>query len=344
MGILKNFNLFSQDLAMDLGTANTLIYVKGKGIVLNEPSIVAFDRTTKKIMSIGNEAKEILGREHGDIRVSRPMRDGVIADFEIAEGMIRAFIKKISSGSFSTRRIVIAVPSGVTEVEKRAVRDSAEHAGAKEVHLIYEPMAAAIGIGLDVGASVGNMVVDIGGGTTEIAVISLSGIVQVESIRIAGDEMNNAIMQFFKRNHNLLIGERTAEAIKCEVGSAVALKEEITIKVKGRDIVAGIPKTTEVSSVEIREALNENIQQIIDAVKRTLEKTPPELSGDLLDRGIMLTGGGALLKGLDKRLRMVTGLPVHVAEDPLTAVVRGVGKTLENMHEYSRVFIRKRNY
>ena len=344
MGLFGNFNLFSQDLAMDLGTANTLIYVKGKGIVLDEPSIVAFDKNTKKIISIGNEAKEILGREHGDIKVSRPMRDGVIADFEIAEGMIRAFIKRISSGTFSTRRIVIAVPSGVTEVEKRAVRDSAEHAGAKEVHLLYEPMAAAIGIGLDVEESVGNMVVDIGGGTTEIAVIALSGIVRVESIRIAGDEMNNAIMQYFKRNHNLLIGERTAEAIKCEVGSAVPLKEEITIKVKGRDLVAGIPKTTEVSSVEIREALNETVQQIIEAVQQTLEKTPPELSADLLDRGIMLTGGGALLKGLDKRLRMVTGLPVHVAEEPLKAVVKGVGRTLENMNKYSRVFIRKRTY
>ncbi len=344
MGLFNNFNLFSQDLAMDLGTANTLIYVKGKGIVLNEPSIVAFDKTTKKIMKIGNEAKEILGREHGDIRVSRPMRDGVIADFEIAEGMIRAFIKKISTGAISKRRIVIAVPSGVTEVEKRAVRDSAEHAGAKEVHLLFEPMAAAIGIGLDVSASVGNMVVDIGGGTTEIAVISLSGIVQVESIRTAGDEMNNAIIQFFKKNHNLLIGERTAEAIKCEVGSAVPLKEEITIKVKGRDLVGGVPKTTEVSSVEIREALTENVMQIVEAVQQTLERTPPELSADLLDRGIMLTGGGALLKGLDKRLKMATNLPVHVAEDPLTAVVRGVGKVLENMNEYSRVFIRKRSY
>jgi len=341
---VKFFNFLTNDIAMDLGTANTLIYIKGKGIVLNEPSIVAFDRVTKKITKIGNEAKEILGREHGDIRVSRPMRDGVIADFEIAEGMIRAFIKKISSNTLSTRRIVIAVPSGVTEVEKRAVRDSAEHAGAKEVHLIFEPMAAAIGIGLDVGASVGNMVVDIGGGTTEIAVISLAGIVQVESVRIAGDEMNNAIMQFFKKNHNLLIGERTAEAIKCEVGSAVPLKEEITIQVKGRDLVGGIPKTTEVSSVEIREALTENVTQIVEAVKQTLERTPPELSADLLDRGIMLTGGGALLKGLDKRLKMETELPVHVAEDPLTAVVRGVGKAVENINEYSRVFIRKRSY
>jgi rod shape-determining protein MreB len=285
-----------------------------------------------------------MGREHGDIRVSRPMRDGVIADFEIAEGMIRAFIKKISSNSLSTRRIVIAVPSGVTEVEKRAVRDSAEHAGAKEVHLIYEPMAAAIGIGLDVSESVGNMVVDIGGGTTEIAVISLSGIVRVESIRVAGDEMNNAIMQFFKKSHNLLIGERTAEAIKCEVGSAVPLKEEVRINVKGRDLVAGIPKTIEVNSGEIRESLAENVVQIIDAVKRTLEQTPPELSSDLLERGIMLTGGGALLKGLDKRIRMETELPVHIADDPLTAVARGVGKAVDNINHYSRVFIRKRTF
>ncbi len=338
------FNFLSNDLGIDLGTANTLIHVKGKGIVLNEPSIVAFDKYTKKILSIGNEAKQIMGREHGDIRVSRPMRDGVIADFEIAEGMIRAFIKKISSNSLSTRRIVIAVPSGVTEVEKRAVRDSAEHAGAKEVHLIYEPMAAAIGIGIDVSQSVGNMIVDIGGGTTEIAVISLSGIVRVESIRVAGDEMNNAIMQFFKKNHNLLIGERTAEAIKCEVGSAVPLKEEVKINVKGRDLVAGIPKTIEVNSAEIRGSLAENVSQIIDAVKRTLEQTPPELSSDLLERGIMLTGGGALLKGLDKRIRMETELPVHVADDPLTAVARGVGKSVDNINHYSRVFIRKRTF
>ncbi len=338
------FNFLANDLGIDLGTANTLIHVKGKGIVLNEPSIVAFDKHTKKILSIGNEAKQIMGREHGDIRVSRPMRDGVIADFEIAEGMIRAFIKKISSNSLSTRRIVIAVPSGVTEVEKRAVRDSAEHAGAKEVHLIYEPMAAAIGIGLDVSESVGNMVVDIGGGTTEIAVISLSGIVRVESIRVAGDEMNNAIMQFFKKSHNLLIGERTAEAIKCEVGSAVPLKEEVRINVKGRDLVAGIPKTIEVNSGEIRESLAENVVQIIDAVKRTLEQTPPELSSDLLERGIMLTGGGALLKGLDKRIRMETELPVHIADDPLTAVARGVGKAVDNINHYSRVFIRKRTF
>ena len=284
------------------------------------------------------------GREHKEIRVTRPMRDGVIADFEIAEGMIKAFIKKINSGMFSSRRIVVAVPSGVTEVEKRAVRDSAEHAGAKEVHLIAEPMAAAIGIGIDVDAPVGNMIIDIGGGTTEIAVIALAGIVTEESIRIAGDEMNYAIMQFFKKNHNILIGEKTAEAIKCEVGSAMPLREELTIQVKGRDLVGGVPKTTEVSSVEIREALNEAVQQIVDAVKQSLERTPPELSADILDRGVMLTGGGALLKGLDERIRKETNLPVHVAEDPLTAVVRGTGRVIENVNHYSRVLLRNRRF
>lgn len=341
MGI---FDLFATDIAIDLGTANTLIYIKGKGIVLNEPSIVAFDKNTKRIIALGNKAKEMQGREHKEIRVTRPMRDGVIADFEITEGMIRAFIKRVRAGVLSSRKVVMAVPSGVTEVEKRAVRDSAEHAGAKEVHLIAEPMAAAIGIGIDVDAAVGNMIIDIGGGTTEIAVIALSGIVNEESIRIAGDEMNYAIMQFFKRNHNILIGERTAEAIKCEVGSAVPLKEEITIQVKGRDLVGGIPKTTEVSSVEIREALNEAIVQIIEAVRQTLERTPPELSADILDRGVMLTGGGALLKGLDERIKMETNLPVHIAEDPLIAVVMGAGKVIDNLNDYQKVLIRNRRY
>lgn len=338
------FDLLSSDIAMDLGTANTLIYVKGKGIVLNEPSIVAYDKNTKKIIALGNKAKEMLGREHKEIKVTRPMRDGVIADFEIAEGMMRAFIKQASSNSFTSKRVIVAVPSGITEVEKRAVRDSAEHAGAKEVHLIAEPMAAAIGIGLDVDAALGNMIIDIGGGTTEIAVIALSGIVTEESIRIAGDEMNYAIMKFFKNNHNILIGEKTAEAIKCEVGSAMPLREELTIQVKGRDLVAGVPKTTEVSSVEIREALNESVTQIIDAVRQSLERTPPELSADILDHGVMLSGGGALLKGLDERIKMETNLPVHVAEDPLTAVVRGAGKVLENMNHFSRVLIRNRRY
>jgi rod shape-determining protein MreB len=341
---MRLFSLFSADLAIDLGTANTKIWMKGKGLVLHEPSTVAFDRNTKKIVAIGNEAREMVGRTHRDIRTIRPMKDGVIADFEIAEGMLREFIKKIHANWMPSRRIVISVPSGITEVEKRAVRDSAEHAGAKEVHLIAEPMAAAIGIGLDVDAPVGNMVIDIGGGTTEIAIIALSGLVNEESIRIAGDEMNNAIVQYFKKNHNLLIGERTAEAIKCEVGSAMPLKEEITIQVKGRDLVNAVPKTTEGSSVEIRESLNECISQIVDAVKLALERTPPELSSDILDRGIMLTGGGALLKGLDERLRLETGLPVHVAEDPITAVVRGTGKVLENINQYSKVLLKSRRY
>ncbi|MBE2278961.1 MAG: rod shape-determining protein [Ignavibacteriaceae bacterium] len=338
------FDLFSADIAMDLGTANTLIYLKGKGIVLNEPSIVAFDKTTKRIMALGNEAKEMMGREHRDIKITRPMRDGVIADFEIAEGMIRAFIKKVTSGVSSSRRVVVAVPSGVTEVEKRAVRDSAEHAGAKEVHLVSEPMAAAIGIGIDVHAPKGNMIIDIGGGTTEIAVIALSGIVVEESIKIAGDEMNNAITQLLKKNHSILIGEKTAEAIKCEVGSAFQLNEELIIQVKGRGLVDGIPKTAEVSSVEIREALNITVTQILDALRKLLERTPPELSADILDRGVMLTGGGALLKGLDERIRLETNMPVHIAEDPLTAVVRGTGKIIENLNEYSRVLIRNRRY
>jgi len=338
------FNIFSSDIAIDLGTANTLIYIKGKGIVLNEPSIVAFDKNTKRIIAVGNQAKEIQGREHRDVKVSRPLRDGVIADFEIAEGMLRTFIKMAKGGLLPSRRIVIAVPTGITEVEKRAVRDSAEHAGAKEVHLIAEPMAAAIGIGCDVESPVGNMIIDIGGGTTEIAIIALSGIVTDESIRIAGDEMNNAIVQYFKKNYNILIGERTAEMIKIQVGSAIELPEEITIQVKGRDLVQGIPTSVEVSSEDIRQALKEPVDQIIEAVRVALEKTPPELSADIYDRGIMLTGGGALLKGLDERIRMETNLPVHVAEDPLTAVVRGVGKVLENFDKYEKVLIRSRRY
>ena len=336
--------LFSNDVAIDLGTANTLIWAKGKGIVLNEPTIVAFDRSTKHIIAIGHEAQAMVGRTHRDIMVIRPMKDGAIADFEITEGMLRAFIRKVSLTWQPARRVVVCVPSGITEVEKRAVRDSCEHAGAKEVHLIAEPMASAIGIGLNVHEPVGNMIVDIGGGTTEIAVIALSGIVNDESVRIAGDEMTSAIVQYFKRQHNILIGDRTAEMIKCQVGSAVPLEEEIEIEVKGRDLVSGIPKMIQVSSVDIREALSEAVHLIVEAVLSLLERTPPELSADILDRGIMLTGGGALLKGLDERIRRETNLPVHVADDPLTAVVRGTGRVLENFSDYSSVLIKSNRF
>ena len=333
--------MFSNDIAIDLGTANTLIYMKGKGIVLNEPSIVTYDVSSRKIIAIGEESKKMMGRVHKELATIRPMKDGVIADFEIAEGMIKEFIKKISSSWMPAKRIVICVPSGITEVEKRAVRDTAEHAGAKEVYLISEPMAAAIGIGLDVKAPYGNMIVDIGGGTTEIAVIALSGITNGASIRIAGDELTESIIRFFRNNHNILIGERTAEEIKCQVGSVMPLKEEVIIEVKGRDLVAGIPKITEVSSIEIRESLNAPVTAMIEAVKVALEKTAPELSSDLLDRGIFLTGGGALIKGLDERIKTETGVPVYVAEDPLTAVARGTGKVLEDLDYYKKVLLRR---
>lgn len=336
--------IFSNDIAIDLGTANTLIWVKGKGIVLNEPSVVAFDRVSKRIVAIGHEARSMVGKTHRDIQTIRPLQDGVIADFEITEGMLRAFIRKISPQWQPARRVVICVPSGITEVEKRAVRDSAEHAGAKEVYLISEPMAAAIGINLNVAEPVGNLIVDIGGGTTEIALISLSGIVGHESIRVAGDEMTDSIVQYFKQNYNILIGDRTAEMIKCQVGSAVPFAEEVDIEVKGRDLVAGIPRMIRVSSVDIRQALNPTITEMINAIRTLLERMPPELSADIFDRGIMLTGGGALLKGLDERIRLETNLPVHVAEDPLSAVVRGTGKVLENIDEYSAVLIKNRRY
>jgi rod shape-determining protein MreB len=335
------FGMFSNDIAIDLGTANTLIYMKGKGIVLNEPSIVTFDVGTRKIVAIGEESKKMMGRVHKELNTIRPMKDGVIADFEIAEGMLRLFIKQISSNWMPSRRIVVCVPSGITEVEKRAVRDTAEHAGAKEVHLISEPMAAAIGIGLDVFAPYGNMIVDIGGGTTEIAVIALSGITNGVSIRVAGDELTESVVRYFRANHNILIGERTAEEIKCQVGSVMPLKEEVIIEVKGRDLVAGIPKVTEVSSIEIREALNPPVTQMVEAIKISMEKTAPELAADILDRGIFLTGGGALLKGLDERIRTETGVPVHIAEDPLTAVARGTGKVLEDLDKYRKVMIKR---
>jgi rod shape-determining protein MreB len=338
------FNFFSNDVAIDLGTANTLIWVKGKGIVLNEPSIVAFDRSDKHIIAIGHDAQQMIGKTHRDIKIIRPMKDGAIADFEIAEGMLRAFIRKVSMSWQPARRVVVCVPSGITEVEKRAVRDSCEHAGAKEVHLIAEPMASAIGIGIKVHEPVGNMIVDIGGGTTEIAVIALSGIVADESIKIAGDEMTAAIVNYFRRQHNILIGERTAELIKCNVGSAMPLKEEIEVEVKGRDLLTGIPRMIEVTSADIRGALAESVQEIVNAVLRLLERTPPELAADIYERGIVLSGGGALLKGLDERISQETKLPVHIAEDPLTTVVRGTGQVLENLSFYRSVLIKSTRY
>lgn len=328
-------NMFLSQVAIDLGTANTLIYVKGNGIMLDEPSIVAYDKDGE-IIAIGSEAREMLGRAPEDIKIIRPLSDGVIADFEATEHMLKSFIKKVQ---IIRPTIIVCIPSGVTEVEKRAVRDSAERAGAKLVKLIYEPMAAAIGVGLDIAQPVGNMIVDIGGGTTEIAVISLNGIVVKESIKVAGDGMDKAIMNFFKRKYNLLIGDKTAEEIKINIGSAHPLDKEVKTKVKGRDLVAGAPKVKDITSEEIREALEIPIKKIVEAVKMTLERTPPELAADILDRGIMLTGGGALLKGLQKRLQTETSLAVHIAEDPLRAVVLGTAKALENMTTYAKVLI-----
>lgn len=332
--------LFANDVGIDLGTANTLIYVRGKGIVVNEPSIVAVDRMSQEVLAIGNEAKEMVGRTPEDVMTIRPLKDGVIADFEKTEAMLRAFIKKVQNNRlFGRPRIVICVPSGITEVEKRAVRDSAESAGAREVFLIAEPMAAAIGIGLPVELPVGNMVIDIGGGTSEIAVIALSGIVTATSIRVGGDEQDRSIVQFLKKKYNLLIGDRTAEQIKIEVGSAVEMDPELETRVKGRDLVGGIPKTISLTSAEVREALAEPISQIVDAVRISLERTPPELAADILDRGIILSGGGALLRGLDQRLRDETSLPINVVEDPLTCVVRGTGKVLENLQDHTKVLM-----
>ena len=326
---------FSNDLAIDLGTANTLIYVKGKGIVANEPSVVAVqkdDRGVKKVLAVGKEAKQMLGRTPGNITAIRPLRDGVIADFEVTEAMLRYFIQKVHNRKMLVRpRIVIGIPSGITQVEKRAVRDSAHSAGAKEVYLIEEPMAAAIGAGLPITEASGNMIVDIGGGTTEVAIISLSGIVYSLSTRVGGDKMDEAIIQYIKRKYNLLIGERTAEVIKITIGNAYPENEIRTLEVKGRDLVTGIPKTVDVSSEEIREALSEPINAIVEAVKVALERTPPELGADIVDKGIVLAGGGALLKGLDILLREETGLPIIIADDPLSAVVMGAGKALDQI-------------
>jgi len=332
-----NFNFMSflsNDIAIDLGTANTLVYVKGQGIVISEPSVVAISRADRKVLAIGRSARDMMGKTHEEIEVIRPMRDGVIDDDEIAELMIRNFIRRVQHNRLFRPRVIVCVPSGVTKSEKRVIRDSAEYAGAREVFLIAEPMAAALGVQLPVKEPVGSMIVDIGGGTTEIAVISLSGIVTMHSIRTAGDEMDDAIAQFIRRNYNLLIGERMAEWIKCNVGSAMPLKEEITLNAKGRDLVSGMPKAVEIGSEEIREAVTEPLSQIIAAVREALEKTPPELSADIRDRGIILTGGGSLLKGLDQRLRDETNLPINLADDPLTCVVRGTGMVLEDLESY----------
>jgi rod shape-determining protein MreB len=326
--------LFSNDIGIDLGTANTLVYVKDLGVVLREPSVVAVQAGTKRVLAVGDEAKRMLGRTPGTIIAVRPLKDGVISDFEITEAMLKAFIQKAHRHRrwLAPRpRVVIAVPSGITEVEKRAVRESAYHAGARLVTLIEEPMAAAIGVGLPVQEAAGNMIVDIGGGTTEVAIISLAGIVFSRSIRVAGDELDESITNYMKRAYNLVIGERTAEEIKIKIGSAYPMEKETSMEVKGRDLVAGLPKTLTVTSQEVREALMDPVSSIVQSVRITLERCPPELSADLVERGIVLAGGGALLRGVDRLIQEETGLPVHVAEDPLSAVAEGTGKVLQEL-------------
>lgn len=336
---------FSGDIGIDLGTANTLVYVKGQGVVLCEPSVVAIDRYSHQVLAVGEEAKRMLGRTPGNIIAIRPMKDGVIADFDITEAMLRYFIRKVHRRNrLVSPRVVIAVPSGITEVEKRAVKDSAERAGARSpVYLVEEPIAAAIGVGLPIHEPAGNMIIDIGGGTTEIAVISLSGIVFSKSIRIAGDEFDDAIVNHLKKTYNLMIGERTAEEIKIKIGSAYPLEEEMSIEVRGRDILAGLPKTVTVTSEEIREAMSETFAAILEAIRIALERTPPELCSDLIDRGLILAGGGALLRGLDKLISEETGLPVHVAEDPLTAIALGTGRYLSDFRLLKRLAVNSNN-
>ncbi len=337
------FDVISNDIGIDLGTANILVWVRGQGIVLNEPSVVAVEKASGRPVAIGSAAKEMIGRTPGALEAIRPLKDGVIADFETSEKLLSDVIKRVVRRRYLMKpRIVISVPSGITEVEKRAVRDSAENAGAREVFLMQEPMAAAIGVGLAVEQPSGIMIIDIGGGTSEIAVIALNGIVTNTSIRIAGDEMNEALITYLKKNFNLLIGELTAEEIKIGIGSAYPMDKELSMEVKGRDLVAGVPKTLKLSSAQVREALVEPIDRIVEAVRESLEATPPELASDILDRGIILTGGGALLRGLEKRLRQETNLPVYAAEDPITCVVRGCGAALENLAQYSQVLIRSR--
>lgn len=336
--LTKPLNWISGDIAIDLGTANTLVYIKGKGVMVNEPSIVARSIHDGKIIAVGYEAKAMVGRTHREIETIRPLRDGVIADFEMTDGLIQGFIQKINMNRLARPRMVICVPSGVTEVERRAVRDSGERANAREVFLIEEPMAAAIGMGLDISKPIGNIIVDIGGGTTEIAVIALNGVVTKEAIRVAGDEMDDAIIQWFRNEHKLDIGTSSAESIKKTVGSAMRIKSEV-IAVKGRDLVSGIPKTIEVSSDEIRQSLKDPINAIVEAVKRALELTPPELSADILDRGIIMTGGGSMLKGIDQLIRERTNVPVNIDEEPLLSVVKGTGKVLEDVKKYESVLI-----
>jgi rod shape-determining protein MreB len=330
MGIFNYLTGFGgRDMAVDLGTANTLVYVRGRGIVLSEPSVVAIDQATGDVHAVGLEAKRMLGRTPGTISAIRPLKDGVIADFDVTEQMLRHFIQKVHQHRFAHPRVVVCVPSGVTGVEKRAVEEATLSAGARQAYLIEEPMAAAIGAGLPVAEPTGNMIVDIGGGTTEVAVISLGGIVVSQSLRVGGDEMDEAIINHIKREYKLLIGQQTAEEIKLEVGSAFPLKEEVQAEVRGRDMLTGLPKTVILSSEEVRHALEDPVNQIIDAIKSTLDKTPPELAADIMDRGIVLAGGGALLQGLDQRLRQETHMPTHLAESPLTCVAVGSGRSLE---------------
>lgn len=324
--------LFSSDLAVDLGTANTLVYVKGKGVVLNEPSVVAIRSGTNHVLAVGNEAKRMLGRTPGNIVAIRPLKDGVIANFEIAEAMLRYFIRKVHNRKTMVRpRIIIGVPSGITQVERRAVKESAQQAGVREVYLVEEPMAAAIGANMPIQEPSGNMIVDIGGGTTEVAVISLAGVVYSLSVRVGGDEMDNAIIQHIKRKYNLLIGERTAEEIKIKIGSAYPLRDEASLDIKGRDLVAGIPKTIAISGEEVRECLGDTVNVIVEGVKSALEQTPPELAADIVDSGIVLAGGGSLLFGLDRLLCEATKLPIIYAEEPLSCVVLGAGKMLDEL-------------
>ena len=332
MALRSFFSIFSSDLAIDLGTANTLVFAEGRGIVVREPSIVAVNRITNKVEAVGSAAKDMLGRTPGNIVAIRPMKDGVIADFEVTERMLDYFIKKAHGRSLFVRpKIVISVPSDITQVEKRAVKDSALQAGASEVFIVEQAMAAAIGAGLPITEPTGNMIVDIGGGTTDVAVISLAGIVYSKSVRVASNEMDEAIIQYIKRKYNLLIGERTAEAIKIEIGSAYPLDEPISMEIKGRDLVEGVPKSLNLTDAEVREALAETVGIILDAVRVALEKTPPELSADIMDKGIVLTGGGSMLKNLDRRLREETGLPIATAEDPLSSVALGTGAMLADI-------------